>query len=221
LVFSQLRNQITGRKSRLNAVTGDVDTGNGRKSQAISDECNDLPANSEVSFAGAAKFAKEFSMRNLFVTLVLFLAVTGFLSGSEAGFGTVQLLEGYSAKRASAVDAVVWTIQGKNGLVIHFEAGPSEGRAVDLKDNEKYEWYREQTVNGRKVFLALTKAGVKTDADLDAERNPTPGNILLVTFPLGGSKDHAANFVAKVTNSGEMADALLMALTFNPSKGNF
>jgi hypothetical protein len=56
---------------------------------------------------------------------------------------------------------------------------------------------------------------------LDAERNPTPGNILLVTFPLGSSKDHAANFVAKATNSGEMADALLMALTFNPSKGNF
>jgi len=160
-------------------------------------------------------------MRNLFVTLVLFLSVSGHVSGSETAFGAIQLLEGYSAKRGSAVDAVVWTIQGKNGLVIHFEAGPSEGRAVDFKDNEKYEWYREQSVNGRKVFLALTKVGVKTHTDLDAERNLTPGNILLVTFPLEGSKDHAANFVAKVTNSGEMADALLMALTFDPSMGNF
>jgi hypothetical protein len=160
-------------------------------------------------------------MRNLFLTLVLFLAVSGYLLGSETGFGAIQLLEGYSAKRASAVDAVVWTIHGKSGLVIHFEAGPSEGRAVDLKDREKYEWYREQTVNGRRVFIALTKAGVKTDADLDAERNQTPGNVLLITFPLGGSKYHAANFVAKVTNSAEIADVLLMALTFNPSKGNF
>ena len=63
-------------------------------------------------------------MRNLFVTLVLFLAISEHLSGSETGFGAIQLLEGYSAKRASAVDAVVWTIRGKNGLVIHFEAGP-------------------------------------------------------------------------------------------------
>lgn len=90
-----------------------------------------------------------------------------------------------------------------------------------MKDKEKFEWYREQTVNGRKVFLALTKAGVKTDADLYMERNQTPGNMLLVTFPLGGSKDHAANFVAKVTNPGEIADVLLMALTFNPSRGYF
>jgi hypothetical protein len=90
-----------------------------------------------------------------------------------------------------------------------------------LKDVDSYEWYREQTVNGRKVFLALTKAGAKTDADMWVERNGAPGNISLVTFPLGGSKDHAANFVAKVTNSGEMADVLLMALTFNPSEGNF
>jgi hypothetical protein len=41
-------------------------------------------------------------MRNLFVTLVLFLAVSGHLSGSETGFGAIQLLEGYSAKRGSA-----------------------------------------------------------------------------------------------------------------------
>jgi hypothetical protein len=69
--------------------------------------------------------------------------------------------------------------------------------------------------------LALRKPDLKTDADLEAERKSTSGNILMVTFPLGGSRDHAANFTAKVTNSEEMADMLLMALTFNPSKGNF
>lgn len=160
-------------------------------------------------------------MKNPFLITLLLLAICGHQAGSETGFGAIQLLEGYSAKRESAVDATAWTIQGKNGLVIHFETGPSEGRAVNLKDKEKFEWYREQTVNGRKVFLALTKAGVKTDADLYMERNQTPGNMLLVTFPLGGSKDHAANFVAKVTNPGEVADVLLMALTFNPSRWYF
>jgi hypothetical protein len=158
-------------------------------------------------------------MRNMLVLAVL-LSLSTQTTGSE-GFGGIQLLDGYSAKRGSAIDAVAWTIEGKNGLKIHFESGPSEGLGVDPKDRPKYEWYREQRVNRRKVFIALIKPGVKTDPDLDAERNLPPGNILLVTFPLEGSKDHAANFAAKVASSGEMADVLLMALTFDPSKGVF
>jgi hypothetical protein len=143
------------------------------------------------------------------------------LAGSEARLSGVRLLEGYSARPESSVDTVTWTIVGKNGLIIHFEAGPSEGRAADLKYGHDYEWYREQTVNGRKVFLSLSKPSAKVDEELKAERAGMPGNILQITFPLGGSKDHAANFVAKVLNSGEVADVLLMALTFDPSKGNF
>lgn len=160
-------------------------------------------------------------MRNALATLVLFLALCGLAGGSEHTFGGIQLLDGYSAKRGSAVDAIVWTIRGKDGLIIHFESGPSEGLAVVLKNTEKYAWYRQQTVNGRKVLLALVKPGLKTDPDLDTERNLPPGNILLVSFQLGGHPDHAANFVGKLANQEEMVDMLLMALTFDPSKGNF
>jgi hypothetical protein len=160
-------------------------------------------------------------MRGVIASLMLLVAMCGLAFASESSFGGVQLLDGYSAKQGSAVDAVVWTIQGKNGLIIHFESGPSEGRVVDLKDREKYAWYREQTVNGRSVLFALVKPGLKTDFDLDAERNLPPGNILLVTFPLGSHRDHAANFVGKVANQEEMIDMLLMVLTFDPSKGNF
>jgi len=160
-------------------------------------------------------------MRRVIATLMLLVAACDLAFASESSFGGVQLLDGYSAKRGSAVDAVVWTIQGKSGLIIHFESGPSEGRVVDLKDKEKYAWYREQTMNGRTVPLALVKPGLKTDPDLDAERNLPPGNILLVTFPLGGHRDHAANFVGKIANQDEMMDMLLMVLTFDPSKDNF
>lgn len=160
-------------------------------------------------------------MRSLIATLLLSSALCTLAFGSERSFGGIQLLDGYSAKRGSALDAVAWTIQGKSGLTIHFESGPSEGRVVDLKDKEKYAWYREQTVNGHKVLLALVKPGLKTDPDLDAERNLPPGSILLVTFPLGAHRDHAANFVGKIANQEEMIDMLLMVLTFDPSKGNF
>lgn len=158
-------------------------------------------------------------MRNIVAALLVFLTSCALVFGSERSFGGVQLLDGYSATRQSTVDTNSWTIQGKNGLIIHFESGPSEGRAVDLKNEEKYVWHREQTVNGHRVLLALVKPGIKMDAALDAERNLPPGNILLVTFPLSVHRDDAANFVGKVANQEEMIDMLLMALTFDPSKG--
>ena len=91
-------------------------------------------------------------MMNLFLITGMFLAVSWHLAGSETGFSAIQLLEGYTAKQASAIDATVWTIQGKNGLVIHFEAGPSEGGVVELKDNEKYthfsgKWTKQELAN--------------------------------------------------------------------------
>jgi hypothetical protein len=44
------------------------------------------------------------------------------------------------------------------------------------------------------------------------------GNILLVTFPLGIQADNTANFQAEILDEGELADALLILLTFNPEK---
>jgi hypothetical protein len=160
-------------------------------------------------------------MRCVIATLMLLVSAYGLASASESGFGGIQLLEGYHAKRVPGLDTVGWTIQGKNDFVIHFESGPSEGRIVDLKDKEKYAWYREQTINGHAVLVALVKPGLKTDPGLDAERNLPPGNILLVTFALSSHRDHAANFVGKIANQVEMIDMLLMVLTFDPSKGNF
>jgi hypothetical protein len=49
----------------------------------------------------------------------------------------------------------------------------------------------------------------------------SPGNILLVTVLIDGDRSkYTANFAAKVTNSQEVADALLV-MTFDPSKGAF
>ena len=160
-------------------------------------------------------------MKSIIATLLLLIAVGTLAVDMEHTFGGVQLLSGYFARRTPATDAVAWRIEGKSGLIIHFESGPSEGRAVDEKNKKKYAWYREQIVNGHKVLLALVKPGLKTDPDLDAERSLPPGNILLVTFPLDNHRDHAANFVAKIANNEEMIDVLLMTLTFDPSKGHF
>jgi len=160
-------------------------------------------------------------VKHVLTMFLLLLVLSATLSGSGRGFGGIQLLDGYSAKRESAIDVVAWTILGKCGLIIHFEAGPSEGFAASSADIEKYQWFRQQTLGRRKVLIALTKPGIKTDPDLDTERNLPPGNTLLVTFPLSSHRDHAANFVAKVANQEELVDVLLMTLTFDPSKGTF
>jgi hypothetical protein len=43
-----------------------------------------------------------------------------------------------------------------------------------------------------------------------------------VTFLLDGEKSfHTVNFSAKIASEQELADALLMVMTFDPSKGKF
>jgi hypothetical protein len=121
-------------------------------------------------------------VKNRMLALVLTLVLSRQLSAAETGFTAVQLLDGYSAKRDAAIDAVAWTIQGRNSLIIHFESGPSEGCAVDDRNKEKYEWYLAQRVNGRRVLVALRKPDLKTDADLEGERKSTsrqPGLVFL------------------------------------------
>lgn len=154
----------------------------------------------------------------------IFMAAIAFanpVSAKNGGFRAVNMLPGYTAVREHGLDVVAWKIEKPGGLVIHFEAGPSEGLAVNQSDLDKYAWFREQLISGHRVLIALIRAGVKYDPKLDRERNLPLGNILLVSYPLGGHRDHAANFIAKVANPEEMDDALLMALTFNPSKGAF
>ena len=160
-------------------------------------------------------------MQKVSAALVIFLAMTRPLVGPSRGLDAIKLLPGYHITSAPGVDVVAWTIRKPGGLIVHFEAGPSEGLAVDLADVDKYAWWREQTISGRRVLVALTRLGVKIGTDADEERGLPSGNVLVVAYPLGGHKDHAANFIGKVANSEEMADMLLMALTFDPSKGVF
>jgi hypothetical protein len=143
-------------------------------------------------------------------------------SGAQSVLGGIQLLDGYSLKRESAVDTVAWKIEGRNGMTINFEAGASEGSAADPAEREKYSWYREQWIRGYKVRVALVRPGLKTRWEAANSRGAPSGNTLLVTFLLDKHHpNHTANFETKITNPGELADSLLMILTFDPSNGTF
>jgi hypothetical protein len=159
--------------------------------------------------------------RFLVVAVLVFIFTARPCASSDA-LDSVRLLDGYSVVHESAVDAVTWTIEKKGGLSIHFEAGFSEGLWVDPKDVHSYAWTRTQTVNGYKVLFALIKPGLKTRWEPQNSRGFPPGNILLVTFLLDGERSfHTANFSAKIVGDQELVDALLMVMTFDPSKGTY
>lgn len=162
-------------------------------------------------------------MKILLVAFSLLLLSGAQLKKSPSTvFGGIQLPDGYSLKQERAIDASVWKIMGQNGFEISFEAGPSEGSWANTGDHGMYSWYREDKFHGYTVRFAFVKSGLKTRWEPDRSRGLPPGDILLVTFLLNGSKsDHTANFSAKIANSGELADALLIIATFDPSKGSF
>lgn len=151
----------------------------------------------------------------LFLLLFISCLISPAVAFAQDIFGGIKLLEGYKYKTGKAVDSVIGTIYKPNGLVIEFEAGFSQGYAADKKNKEQYEWYKEQTVNGRKVRIAFIKPKLKNVWEPDKPRNPEFGSIMLVTIPLGNERNNAANFRAEVLSLQEASDFLLMVLTFN------
>jgi len=120
---------------------------------------------------------------------------------ADKGHPYIKLLDGYTLTHGWAIDANAWTIERKDGLVINFESGYSEGAAADPDEVQSNAWFRTQNVNGYKVLFALIRPGVKTVFEPLDKRGLPPGNILLVSFLFSPKyPGHAANFIAKVAN---------------------
>lgn len=160
---------------------------------------------------------KYFLLRpTVFLFIVYFLSVSA--TSAQSVYGGIKLLDGYKYKTGKAVDAITGTIYKQNGLTIDFEAGFSQGYAADKKNKEQYEWYKEQTINGRTIRIAYIKPNLKTVWEPDQPRSPEPGSIMLVTIPLGNERNNAVNFRAEILSLQEATDFLLMVLTFDETK---
>jgi hypothetical protein len=86
------------------------------------------------------------------------------------------------------------------GLVIEFGQGQYDGIAADSVDYRQLLWRTEQSVNGKRVICVYTKS-----------------NELVITFP--PSSSWPANFRAKIRSQQDLAEMLLMVLTFDPRHG--
>jgi hypothetical protein len=107
----------------------------------------------------------------------------------------VKLLAGYKIQFAAhsfegEVSAKIWK---EGGLTIRFLNDLQSARVLEPADHSDVLWRQEQTINGHAVVCIYTKS-----------------QELLISFP--GLIGH---FSAKITGQQDIADMLLMVLTYN------
>ena len=112
---------------------------------------------------------------------------------SEQPPGDIELLYGYTHTRRKGIDSRVGDISKPEGMTVRYDigdmAGVNPGICAYLRDCL---WYKKQIINGREVWLGLSKEGQ-----------------IFATFP----KENA-NFYAQTKTPEDIADFLIMVLTY-------
>jgi hypothetical protein len=144
----------------------------------------------------------DHEQRRFFMKRLMLVIAFGILSCSlhptradDRVPGSIKLLPGYQHKVGRGIDSEVGTISKPGGAIITFDIAGDAGVATNDKSLPKRTlWRAEQIVNGEKAVVVFTKS-----------------KVLIISFPA-----EQANFSATIRNSREMADVLLMILTYEP-----
>lgn len=123
--------------------------------------------------------------------------------GDEKTIQGIKLLPGYEHQPLQGIDSVVGKIVKRDGMQIFYEKGhiglPGQPRLggqfsdrARLSPKAQQQWYREQVIYGTPVHIAYLKS-----------------HVLIVTYPTDG-----INFSTTAKTSEDLADALLMLLTY-------
>ena len=128
---------------------------------------------------------------------LLVLLATTCTAQSDKFPGHIRMLTGYVHRRGQGIDSVVGNITREGGLVIEYDIGRLAGVYTDCKTcgwTEGELWRRNQVINGQSVQIVFTKS-----------------KRLVISFPT----THA-NFYATIKSEADLADTLLMVLTYPP-----
>jgi hypothetical protein len=107
--------------------------------------------------------------------------------------GNIQLLSGYTHTRLQGTDTSVGEISKPDGMTIQYDNGRLAGLyARGCWSKDACLWYKSQKINGREVWLGLTKEG-----------------RIIATFP-----KEFANFYAQTKSPEDIADFLIMIMTY-------
>src|SRR5262245_6481631 len=103
-----------------------------------------------------------------FLIVAATLAQPMVIPGNAPAPGGIKLLPGYVHEKLQGIDSIVGRLVKKEGLTIQYEIGavPKPGGPVfggsfsDYPKNTPADqrlWYKEQTIGGRDVHLAMLK----------------------------------------------------------------
>jgi len=138
-------------------------------------------------------------LQNVTLLLMVLVASGGAIgqSAQTPALTNIVLLPGYVNTSTRPMDsAFSGTISKQHGLVISYDIGLTAGRYdTDPRWNRRAVWQTEQVLNGKRVVCIFT--GSKE---------------LLISFP-----ESLANFHAKIRSERDLADMLLMVLTYVPN----
>jgi hypothetical protein len=121
--------------------------------------------------------------------------------------GSIRLLSGYRHQKEQGIDTTVGKIWKDGGPVIRYDIDSFSALAGNYAQHHKrsdpYLWYKEQEFQGNTAQVLLTK-----------------DRKLIVTFPFAAPRGETifANFIGKVATEEQLAEVLLMLMTYSPPK---
>jgi len=125
---------------------------------------------------------------------------------------SIRLLPGYTISHFNGDDSYCGRIcrQNDENFEISIDIGSMAGRYADPEKPQRYDWIIHQEINNRTVWIAYKKSIERVDPLGDPEKT-VEKQWLYVTFV-----DGQANFFAEVFSERDIAEMLLMVLTYIP-----
>lgn len=115
---------------------------------------------------------------------------------ADSAPGGIKLLSGYKHQVLQGIDTRVGKVWKEGGLSIQYDIGKLAGNYAKAQGKDEPLWHKEQVIGGRTVHLTLAK-----------------DKKFYVTLPQGN-----ANFWGQVKTEEDIADILLMVLTYAPDE---
>lgn len=125
---------------------------------------------------------------------------------TDLDVGTIQLPDRWTEKRTGTKDSRMGEIaRPDRTLVVHYDIGFSAGTHMAASICQKMEcvWYREQMIDGHRASIGL----VMTDAGRELR-------VTILDPDLREFRRYPANFWAQVRNEEDVADTLLIAMSY-------
>lgn len=137
---------------------------------------------------------------------------------TDAPPGNLRLLEGYRHEAGRGRDTRVGRIAKEGGPTFRYDIGHLAGPRVRNVRQADLVWQRHQRIFGREVLVAQSLHGQAIVSILRPDQAGEPGDRTIAE-QVEASMRYPANFFGRVESTEQLADLLLMALTYAPEGG--